>query len=270
MDVISSGIGKSGASMFLVLFGFVSLVTVVPYALADAGGAEGLSVTLTKPLEFADGAVEGALDARALSALMSRPVPMGGNDAKGVELTSPDDGSKRTVRTCKDYLGLKNRGWFAFTTYDTTMEGFFIGMCGLLEVISGACSARRSYVSNPAVSVSDLSLLPPTVLPAMTREQEEKLRQLGKSGVTVAELIDPHAETTHTSAFRAEYQYAGMKQILEETARGDFNCDGLEDVLVFAASYATGGSYRSYEHLVLTRCSAAATFSLLTDGCAGH
>ena len=254
--------------MVLIFVGFFLLMASVPYAVANADGADGSSVTLTKPLQFADGAIEGALSARDAADLMSRPVWMGGNDTEGVELTSPEDGSKRTVRACGDYRGLKASSWFASTTYDTTMEGFFIGMCGVLEIIAGACPAKRSYVSNPVVSVGDLSLLPPTVLPAMTPEHQERLRQLGKSGVTVAELVDPHAESTHTGAFRAEYRYEGMEQILQETARGDFNCDGLEDLLVFAASYATGGSYRSYDTLVLTRCSKAAKFTLPADGCA--
>jgi hypothetical protein len=60
-----------------------------------------------------------------------------------------------------------------------------------------------------------------------------------------------------------------MEQTLEETARGDFDCDGLEDVLVFAASYAEGGSYRGYDRLLLTRCAADAPFTPLADGCAG-
>jgi len=132
--------------MLLILVGFILLIAIAPCALADAGGADGSSVTLTKPLQFADGAVEGALNARDVAALMFRPIWMGGNDTKGVELTSPEDGSKRTVRTCGDYLGLKERDWFASTTYDTTMEGFFIGMCGLLEIIAGACPAKRSLI----------------------------------------------------------------------------------------------------------------------------
>jgi hypothetical protein len=255
--------------MFRVLAGVVLLMAMVPGAVADARGAEGASVTLTRPLQFADGDVEGALDPQDVSALMSRPIWMGGNDTEGVELTSPDDGSKRVARTCEDYGALTDKGWFASTTYDTTMESFFVGTCGLLETLSGACPARRSHVSDPVVSVGDLSLLPPTVLPALTREHEEKLRHLARSGVTVADLVEPRADPAQTGTFRAEYRYEGMTQVLEETARGDFDCDGLQDVLVFAASYVEGGSYRGYDRLVLTRCAADAPFTLLADGCAG-
>ena len=259
--------------MFPSILGVILLLSAAAGALA----ADDALVRLSWPLQFEDGAVEAPLSAQDVAALMRRPLSR-------VELTSPESESReeswarllldgeeeaeevtprevstREVHTCQEYLELRDQGWLASSNFDRRLESSFIETCGLLGAVSRACPVRTSYVDDPRVGVSDLALLPPTALPGLFHEEAERLKRLDAEGHTVADLIDRDAEFV-LKPLSASYEYGGWMQTLVEEARGDFNCDGIEDLWVHSYVRAVGGTYRASFNLILTRRAPDAMF----------
>ena len=58
-----------------------------------------------------------------------------------------------------------------------------------------------------------------------------------------------------------------MGQQLIEAARADFNCDGLEDILVFEYNYATRGTLGYGGIRILTRISTDSLFEVAAPPC---
>ena len=65
------------------------------------------------------------------------------------------------------------------------------------------------------------------------------------------------------SRFDVSYTDDGMRQNLTQVVRADFNGDGLEDVLLYEATYAVGGSHRFFDLIILTRKSAGSKFEII-------
>jgi hypothetical protein len=56
---------------------------------------------------------------------------------------------------------------------------------------------------------------------------------------------------------------SGGSQRLNIRAKGDYNGDGIEDMLLSTSNTVEGGSYHSVDYFILTRLSSEAPFTLL-------
>jgi hypothetical protein len=55
----------------------------------------------------------------------------------------------------------------------------------------------------------------------------------------------------------------GFATVVDLLAWGDFDHDGIEDVLLFLSRYATGGTFRFYHHVALTRLDEEAKLTMV-------
>jgi hypothetical protein len=73
-------------------------------------------------------------------------------------------------------------------------------------------------------------------------------------GLTIGDLVRSGSVTILAEQPRRIVLSAnGLQGELSEIARGDFDGDGIEDMLAFLAVHAQNGTFRSYDVLVLTR-----------------
>jgi hypothetical protein len=243
----------------------IGLVLAIALAGPHPATAQEFTVELVQPFAFADGDIVGGLNPGDVEALMDRPVHMGGNRADGVGLTrcqeDANDCETTIVTTCREYRAMRSREWFARSTYDMSMESFFIRTCGTLARIAEARPALHNFVDSPRVGVNDLHLLPPTLLPSGPFGPAfAALEEAHRRGRTAADLVAEDGTINRMRTGFVDLDHKNRRLILSEIARADFDGDGYQDILVSTAEYVVGGTYRSYSTRLLTRRSADGMF----------
>ena len=128
--------------------------------------ADQTSFHLSADLNFADGSTESKLLSAQIELLLDKPVQIGGPQSgiDGVEFSN-NAGCSFTIRTCREYRAALTAGYYALTTFAMKMECFLASVDAVLRAVSKATSPQVSYVSNPHFGVSDVDLLPTTLLP---------------------------------------------------------------------------------------------------------
>lgn len=241
---------------YIVIGGMLVLATAI--GLLTKGATADRGICLEGPLQFAEGDVKGCITPVAAERLLDRPLAMGENRNKeGVALTHPKDMSRhRQVTTCRQYDEATAQGWYALTTYDISMESFFNKACALVDALAKAAPARRSFIKEPRVSIGNMDVVSASVLKGFV--------PTGDAGATIGTLVRAGSVTVEKRESNIlELSSNGFVAQLEEMARGDFNGDGTEDILIFSAIHAQGGSFRGYEAKILSRTSADALLAIM-------
>ena len=75
-----------------------------------------------------------------------------------------------------------------------------------------------------------------------------------KQNLSIANLVQMgKVKFEKHSPYEVTITYNGLKEMIDEITRADFNGDGVEAILVSIATYSTTGSYRAYEVSTITR-----------------
>jgi hypothetical protein len=176
---------------------------------------------------------------------------------------------KRQIRTCVDYQRALKNGW-EWTGIDSEQFtwGIFEEECKTIALVLVAKPSGKSYVRNFKLNDAALDVLPPTLAsdfnadaddPEAARKAEQKgiswrkfrpglkIQQTFDNGITVMEQdIDEQGKPDPEQ---------GAEVYLEIRAFGDFNGDGIEDVLVWTTDHIVPGTLRGWRPVVLTRLS---------------
>lgn len=195
-------------------------------------------------------------DAQELKALLDKPVMQGETGSSAdLKMTHPDEFTRQeSVATCREYQAREADGWYAMSGADMAAEGWFKRVCSTLDVLAESRASRRSYLDSPSSGLSDTSLISAQCLPQAAETSRADTVALSKAGATIADLEAAGlVDVANASAQHLELEFGGQHAVYEEIARGDFDGDGTEDMLVFMAVRAKGGSMRWYEHMGLTR-----------------
>ena len=190
-----------------------------------------------------------------LKASLSLPVKM---PADHVLELRKDFGSDDSiiVRTGVEWLRARAQGYGAMTTYDITMQSWFDHSAGTSAYLLLAQPSRVSYVADYAFSTNSLSELPSSLTPFWCE-------QIGRDAPPCPRWSDLFHNTSVTvkSPHQIELTQAqntpaaGDIIIFEIVAWGDFNADGIEDLLMRDTHHFGLGSGRSYGHVLLSRLS---------------
>ncbi len=219
---------------------------------------EDITFELAKPLKFADGIERKSFTKAEIEALRDLPVDMGGNKTDGATLRHRQK-EKLHVRTCREYDDALEAGYAPGSTYDIAMASWFKYPCGTLQLLQRATRHKRSFLPPHNQELFDLKLLPLKLFPIVSDYEQTYGR-------------DIENETYHDQAEKGELEVIentphkfvckddGLKQYLTEVVRADFNGDGTEDILFHEAVYAIGGSYRTYNFIILTRKSSGGKY----------
>jgi hypothetical protein len=160
---------------------------------------------------------------------------------------------EKIANNCPQYLEYKSQGYEPNTNADIAMEGFFKLSCDPIQWLSQAKPSKKSFVKNYSFSKKSLKELPPSLGglggDSSYKEKLEKALSQGKSWSG----FDPSMKVKKVSSDQLEIANKGERIIFQILASGDFNDDGLEDLMLFIATYAVGGTYHAYETAIVTR-----------------
>ncbi|WP_236691558.1 MULTISPECIES: hypothetical protein [Vibrio] len=122
-------------------------------------------------------------------------------------------------------------------------------------------ASKRSYLSKFKLDNSFPSLAPSALAFVISNESADKAKTL-----STWDEADRIQRTQVASPVRAEYFDAtdGF-QVITIVAKGDYNADGIEDIVIEKENSVLSGSYSSSHGYVLTRMSEQALFTVLAE-----
>ena len=215
-----------------------------------------ITFELVKSIKFADGTEVKSITKADIETLRDLPIDMGGNKTDGVTLTksrkTKSGNNKIHVRTCREYDSALEDGYYPSSTYDISMASWFKYPCGLLSLLETAAIPEQGFIPTSSEEVLNLELLSLSLFPVMT--DFEQTYGYNIENVTYQDRVEKGLlKVTDKGDNWFSCEDDGLRQHLTEVARADFNGDGIEDILLSEAVYATEGTYRTYDLIILTR-----------------
>ncbi len=200
--------------------------------------------------------VIGPPDRAALEAALKKPpIGLAADDA----LDNHDkQGRNHPIRTCDAYAAAIKAGWSAENNAQMMTEGFFIRGCDLVRLVLAAKPSRASYVADWKLDASALAVLPPSI--DDFNENSDALKKAEDQGRSLKQF-NPALKVADADPGKFAVQDENSRYVLEIVGYGDFDGDGIEDVLLFQGSYAVGGSMHAYSPVILTRTKPAGVLS---------
>ena len=214
-------------------------------------------IALVDELRFADYIVTGPIGKAALKSLAEMRIDGGGQWPKGMQFS----GDKNPVSNCREFWEAEEAITKALKKpAEIAMSSYLTHVCGSLKKIMTVSPARTSYIKD--TTIADSNLLSPALLLGSWNETKEKerienndRRSLAAYGVVIKKI----------SPNKIAFTDGGEDLYYSEIARGDFNEDGIEDILVFYSDHAVGGTYREFGIKVLTRTSDQGLLEVVTE-----
>ena len=215
---------------------------------------------LTKPLVFADAPDEPvhAIMPEEVESYLDRPILVGGNPGFSTNF-GDDTGVRMTVRTCREYRAALDANFYPQTNYDIKSEAFLKTANSVLTAASSLRRAHISYIHDPHRGVADLDLLPATLLPAISPDDQEQLNQW--KDLSVQNLVERGVvKILRVSSTEISLEWS-MGFMIRELCRADIDGDGIEDLLCECYSWAIGGTLGFGSTCVLSRTDENGRFS---------
>lgn len=216
-------------------------------------GAEGLPIRWTRKVELAD-------LAEIPRRLEEQPQVKRPKQVKGSKLVL----NGTPVSRCSEFLALEAAGHRPRPGAQFAVASAWDLQCGALALLRDARRPAVSYVRHVTLSRAIVDILPPTLGTAPSNEARQRAEAADRQGLAWA-AFNPSLEVDVRDADEiAVKEHNGFTTTLTLLAFGDFNGDTIDDVLAFVSHRATPrGTYRAFEHVVLTRASPDARLSVV-------
>lgn len=159
---------------------------------------------------------------------------------------------KRSVRTCVEYGKAIADGFSPETTPEIASESFFKARCTPLSFLHEARPSETSWVSDLRLDKDPLRTLPASMNLALQGLSDEEKDAIAKGQRLTA--FDPKLVVTKASPTSVTFEVPKvLTSTVDIVAWGDFDHDGVEDVLFFQSMHSLEGSFRSFRHWIATR-----------------
>ena len=256
---------KTNRTFYIGLGCLLSTLCLTIATWAAPSKPDDINFELARPIELADGSKVKSITKAEIQTLQDQPILLWkGIQDTGAELTHKQK-EKIYVRTCKEYDDALEQGYFPNTMAAIADAAWFKYPCSTLNLLEAAVKPKQSFLPLPE-ELFDLNLLPLMLFPVMSDFEQtygyditnETYQDRVDKGLL--KVIKPERKP---SRFDVSYTDDGMRQNLIQVVRADFNGDGLEDVLLYEATYAVGGSHRFFDLIILTRKSAGSKFEII-------
>ena len=188
-------------------------------------------------------------DLKDIDTVLDEVSPLG-ESTQQLILTKDREGGgtiRAQVNTGREYLRLVVNDYYARATYDMACESFFIYDVSSLVHLSYARPSWKTYVADLRLDEIDPGKLPAWIF-IWGPTPDHPVQFLSD--------LDPDFKVTSATATTITIIADETKHDLEILAWGDFDWDGVEDILLCHSYYSMIGTARSYGFEFLTRRSA--------------
>ena len=202
-------------------------------------------------VEWFDGADAAPLARDGLEQLLSRPWP----DAIDVQVEAAHGGrTPLALESCSDYLDvaeLRPRPLAGGTTL-VIFQARALD-CQAMTLVLAAQPAAISHLRPFAFDEGLPDRLPWQVAMIISSSEAEQIAIERPHATWRQALFGPLTEFSPCGTQCARYGDPDNEQALSLVARGDFDGDSIEDILLASSDAAKGGSYRAVRMFLLTR-----------------
>lgn len=155
--------------------------------------------------------------------------------------------------SCEQWADLRMQGYEPATTLEETGDGAALIRCGTLHLLRKAQPATRSFVRELAFDGTLLPLLPAEFATAMSRTEVQAVAAASAAGKSLL-AMNPRARAKWIDDLQCLEidEGQGDSILLHKEAWGDFDGDGVDDLVVGVRNLTSGSASQS-RLLVLTR-----------------
>jgi hypothetical protein len=197
----------------------------------------------------------GLADVAAIPAALTAKLRPNGEalTLTSTDKTPPGRPEKISVEDCKQYLAAIEEKYAPVSTFDITQESFFKDRCTPLRFLQIARPSRTSHVGAIRLDKDPLAVLPASMNIEMEGPSDEQKAAIAKGQPLGA--YSPALKVTRKDATSVVFvdPEAHVESRVDIIAWGDFDHDGLEDLLLFQSTHSLEGSFRAYTLVVVTR-----------------
>jgi hypothetical protein len=168
---------------------------------------------------------------------------------------------KAVIANCLSYFDLTRQG---FESTPFTYQLVLGADCHALRALSQAVSAQRTHLAGLQLDEKVINDLPPDLSLVLSKDDARKVAAAHKEGRSWREF-QPITRVTRENSHTMLVEGHGWKVRMEIYAFGDFNGDGVEDILVKTHGWLTEGTYAATRLLVLTRFQDSGRLHLVTE-----
>lgn len=171
--------------------------------------------------------------------------------------------SIRKVKNCRDYFSAAEQGLIPVKEYENSAYQEFARMCDAANAIINAKPSSKSFLSSLTLDDTFPNKMPKQL--AMVISLSEYQRILKNNSLNywsdVNQIIGFDKRTEH----RAIYKQQGGSQDIQLITKGDFNGDGIEDLLMTSRDTVEGGSYNATRMFLITKTSIDTDYTVLKE-----
>ena len=152
---------------------------------------------------------------------------------------------------CAALLRYQRAGFAPLSDRDRAVTQSLLVDCFAVEALSRAKKARVSFLRTLRLTPESLEVLPPTVAPIISDEDRQNAVDAASKGLSWKQF-DPSA-TASGKGDAITVLSDDTQTIVKICGRGDFNGDGIDDLLLRVDTAALHGTYRVSRLLLLTK-----------------
>jgi hypothetical protein len=166
---------------------------------------------------------------------------------------------KLTVNTCEDLVASIDLGYEAAQSADYGAVMIDYKICKSWQELALFKPSRQSYLGVVHLDKNFAKRVPPQLALIISKDDERRL-VVAKNWEQMSHIVQVEAIDETSAIFVDD---SGGVQRLNIRAKGDYNGDGNEDMLLSTSNTVEGGSYHSVDYFILTRLSSGVPFTLL-------
>lgn len=204
-----------------------------------------------------------ATDTHGWRMLLDRPWRIG-DEAVRIEVGDRTHGARR-IGTCSALFRADAEGLSVRNALDAVIYRARATDCYAVRATGRARASQRSFVADFAMDPAQARTLPVRLAFAISPDEERRVARIRRRGGDLGDFIGTaRIEPAAVSAPGVRIDdRSGGTQRMRLLARGDFDGDGTEDLLIATDQHVAGGSYRSFGLFVVTRTAAGAPLKLV-------
>jgi hypothetical protein len=170
-----------------------------------------------------------------------------------------DNGKVVDVNSCASMIELTTQGYSALKTNEQEMFDAMFHICKTWQIMADFKASKQSFLGDIEFNKAFSNITPPQLALVISRDDERRLAK-SASWEDMSQIKSVEKLNNEQAIF---VDSTGGKQKITLMAKGDYNGDGIEDVLFYMENSVEGGSYSSVYAYVLTRLSSDVPFTLL-------
>jgi len=172
-------------------------------------------------------------------------------------------GSTYAIKSCTEYFKLVDKALTTVRENESSAFAEFVLMCQAAKVIIEAKPSKHSFLDDLKFDKKLPNKLPKQIAMVISTTESKRLNENSKlvswGDVNKINKVDV------INNVKAIYHHQGSTQEIELMAKGDFNNDGIEDMLVSSRDSVVGGSYNALRVYQVTKLNHQAGLEVINE-----